>query len=130
MSKKRVWRRTLAAAAMTLNLLTGAAEASTSGASRRAADSGEVKDAGTKTIKQRRELIRKIIAEVLKVDIGKVRPEADFVADLGGDSLGLIECRLRIEEAFRLEISDKDAQGMMHVRDVYDYVEAHTGKSK
>jgi len=80
--------------------------------------------------KRRREQIREIVAQTLRADVRKVRPEARFVEDLGGHSLSLAECRSRIEEAFSLDIPDEDAQKLTTVGDVTAYVEAHVKRSK
>ena len=77
------------------------------------------------TAKERQEIIKKIIAETLGVDLKKVVANAHFVNDLGGDSIALTELRLRLEEKFNLEISNQQAEKMFYVRDVFAFVENH-----
>ncbi len=66
--------------------------------------------------------IKKIIAEKLSVDLEEVVPEASFVDDLGADSLDLVELIMSMEEEFGIEISDKDAEQLVSVQDVIDYI--------
>lgn len=68
------------------------------------------------------ERVKKIIAEQLGVDNGKVVPEASFVEDLGADSLDTVELVMALEEQFDTEIPDEDAQKIITVQDAIDYV--------
>lgn len=69
--------------------------------------------------------VKKIIAEKLSVDINEVVPEASFVDDLGADSLDLVELIMSMEEAFDVDISDEDAEKLVTVKDVLDYIKKH-----
>ena len=66
--------------------------------------------------------IKKIVAEKLSVDLDEVIPEASFVDDLGADSLDLVELIMSMEEEFDIEISDEQAEKLVTVKDVLDYV--------
>jgi acyl carrier protein len=66
--------------------------------------------------------IKKIVAEKLSVDLDEVVPEASFVDDLGADSLDLVELIMSMEEEFDIEISDEQAEKLITVKDVLDYV--------
>ncbi len=73
------------------------------------------------------ERLKKIIREQLGVEDGEIVPSANFVDDLGADSLDLIELVMVIEEEFstpsrKVEIPDEDAEKMVTVRDAVDYV--------
>lgn len=48
-----------------------------------------------------------------------------FVNDLGADSLDLVELIMTMEEEFETEISDEDAEKLVTVKDVIDYINAH-----
>ncbi len=69
--------------------------------------------------------VKKIIAEKLGVEIENVVPEASFVDDLGADSLDLVELIMTMEEEFEMEISDEDAEKLVKVKDVIDFINAH-----
>ncbi|MFW5818594.1 MAG: acyl carrier protein, partial [Desulfovermiculus sp.] len=58
------------------------------------------------------EKIKNIVAEQLDVDEGEVVPEANFVDDLGADSLDLTELIMAMEDEFGLEIDDEEAQNL------------------
>jgi acyl carrier protein len=69
--------------------------------------------------------VKKIIAEKLGVEIEKIVHEASFVDDLGADSLDLVELIMTMEEEFEMEISDEDAEKLIRVKDVIDFINAH-----
>lgn len=67
--------------------------------------------------------IREIVVEQLGVDAEQVVPEANFVEDLGADSLDTVELIMAFEEEFDIEIPDTDAEKIKTVQDVMDYIE-------
>ena len=66
-----------------------------------------------------------IIVEQLGVDPEKVKPEASFIDDLGADSLDIVELIMALEEEFDTEIPDADAEKVVTVGDVVDYIKEH-----
>lgn len=54
--------------------------------------------------------IKEIVVEQLGVDADQVTPEANFVDDLGADSLDTVELIMAFEEEFDIEIPDTDAE--------------------
>lgn len=66
--------------------------------------------------------IKKIIIEQLGVDEEDVTPDASFVDDLGADSLDTVELVMAFEEEFGIEIPDEDAEKIMTVQNVMDYI--------
>jgi acyl carrier protein len=71
------------------------------------------------------EKVKNIIMEQLGVDAEEVTPEASFVNDLGADSLDTVELVMALEEAFKIEISDEDAEKITTVSDAIKYIESH-----
>ena len=71
------------------------------------------------------EKIREIIVDKLKVEASDVTPEKDIVRDLGADSLDQVELVMALEEEFKLEISDEDAEKIKTVSDAVNYITAH-----
>jgi len=67
--------------------------------------------------------VKKIIVEQLGVQADRATPEADFMDDLGADSLDTVELVMAFEEEFGLEISDSDAERMKKVKDINSYLE-------
>ena len=73
------------------------------------------------------ERLKKIVVEQLGVDDKEVVLSANFVDDLGADSLDLVELMMSLEEEFsnpsrKVEIPDEDAQKIITVQDVIDYL--------
>jgi acyl carrier protein len=66
-----------------------------------------------------------IIVEQLGVSEEEVTLEASFIDDLGADSLDLVELIMAMEEEFGLEISDEDAEKILTVQDVVNYINEH-----
>jgi acyl carrier protein len=69
--------------------------------------------------------LKKIIVDQLGVDESEVVPNASFVEDLNADSLDLVELIMSLEEEFKLQISDEDAEKITTVQEAEDYIEEH-----
>jgi len=67
--------------------------------------------------------IRTALAQHLKRDVSKIRPQDRLREDLGLDSLAMIELLFKIEEHFDLEIPNEDLSRVTTVADVTMYVE-------
>lgn len=70
--------------------------------------------------------IKQIIAEQLSISEDEVANEASFIDDLGADSLDIVELVMAMEEEFEMEIPDEDAEKLLTVQDVLDYVKKRT----
>jgi len=69
------------------------------------------------------EKVKKIVAEQLEIDdLSKVTPEANFATDLGADSLDTVELVMALEEEFDIEIPDEEAEKILTVGAVVDYI--------
>ena len=71
--------------------------------------------------------VKKIVVEQLGVEESEVLPAANFVDDLGADSLDLVELIMSLEEEFsspakKVEIPDEDAEKIVSVQDAVDYL--------
>ena len=71
------------------------------------------------------ERLKKIIVDQLGVDESEVVPNASFVEDLNAYSLDLVELIMSLEEEFKLQISDEDAEKITTVQEAEDYIEEH-----
>ena len=71
------------------------------------------------------ERLKKIIVDQLGVDESEVVPGASFVEDLNADSLDLVELIMSLQEEFKLQISDEDAEKITTVQEAEDYIEEH-----
>ena len=73
------------------------------------------------------ERVKRIIVDQLGVEDDEVKPTANFVDDLGADSLDLVELIMSLEEEFsdssqKIEIPDEDAEKILTVQDAIDYI--------
>ena len=71
------------------------------------------------------EKVKGIIVEQLGVAETSVNMESSFIYDLGADSLDIVELIMALEEAFDIEIPDADAEKVVTVGDVVDYIKDH-----
>ena len=73
--------------------------------------------------------VTQVIAEKLGIDdVSTVTPTSKIVADLNADSLDVVELVMALEEEFGIEIPDEDADKLITVQDVIDYIAKHTAK--
>ncbi len=68
------------------------------------------------------EKLKEIIVNQLGVDEQNIKEEATFVDDLSADSLDIVELVMNIEEEFEIEIPDEDAEKIVTVGDVVNYI--------
>ncbi len=73
------------------------------------------------------ERVKEIIVEQLGVEEKEVVPSANFIDDLGADSLDLVELIMSLEEKFsnssqKIDIPDEDAEKILTVQDAVDYI--------
>lgn len=66
--------------------------------------------------------VKEIIVEQLGVTGDAVVTEASFIDDLGADSLDIVELIMALEEEFDIEIQDSDAEKIVTVGDVVEYI--------
>ncbi|MDX2134423.1 MAG: acyl carrier protein [Saprospiraceae bacterium] len=68
--------------------------------------------------------VKKIIVEKLGVDETDVKPEANFIQDLGADSLDTVELIMEFEKEFDVSIPDEQAEKITTVGQAIDYLDA------
>lgn len=69
------------------------------------------------------EKIKKIIAKNLSISEDKVTMEADFVNDLGADSIDLVEIYMDLEDEFNMSIPDQDLPNIKTVADLVNFID-------
>ena len=74
------------------------------------------------------EKVMEIIAETLKVDRSKIFLDAKLDTDLGADSLDLVELIMALEAAFDCEIPQEDAEKIMSIAQIVEYLQKLLGK--
>ena len=76
------------------------------------------------------ERLKKVVMEQLGVTAEEVMPTTSFIADLGADSVELLELVMSIEEEFsspshKVEIPDEDMVKIVTVQDAVAYLRDH-----
>jgi acyl carrier protein len=72
------------------------------------------------------ERVKKIIVDKLGVDEVEVVNEANFINDLGADSLDTVELIMEFEKEFDVSIPDEQAEKIQTVGQAIEYLEANT----
>lgn len=69
------------------------------------------------------ERVRKVLMSQLDVSEDEVTPQASLVDDLKADSLDVVEIIMSLEEEFKVEIPDDDADKITTVQQIVDYLD-------
>jgi acyl carrier protein len=72
------------------------------------------------------ERVKKIVVEHLGVEPEKVVESANFIDDLGADSLDTVELVMAFEEEFNVEIPDDAAETIQTVGDAVKFLEKNS----
>jgi len=68
--------------------------------------------------------VKDIIAYELGVDASTITLESKIKEDLGSDSLTMVEIVISIEDAFKFEIPDEEAESIITVGDAIEAIKA------
>jgi acyl carrier protein len=66
--------------------------------------------------------VRKIFAGLLGIDPVGINNDDSFVANLGTDSIDVIELVIALEDEFGIKIPNEEAEKIVTVRQAIDYV--------
>jgi acyl carrier protein len=66
----------------------------------------------------------KIVCDQMDKTADQIKPETDFVQDLGADSLDTVELVMCLEEEFEVTIPDEDADKIRTVGAAVSYIES------
>ena len=67
--------------------------------------------------------VSKIIADTLEIDVKEVKAESNLIADLGMESLDLVDLVVAFEDKYKVSIDDKDVKKLQTVKDIVTYIE-------
>lgn len=67
-------------------------------------------------------IVRLLIADHLEVPIQRVSLRSDIIKDLGADDLDTVELVMLFEQTFSIEIPDDDAERIVTVQDMVNYI--------
>jgi acyl carrier protein len=68
--------------------------------------------------------VRKVVAEVFKMEESQISMTTKFMDDLKAESLDIITLLMEFEEAFDKRIPDEDAEKLLTVQDAVTYIMA------
>ena len=66
--------------------------------------------------------VQDILMQQLQINRAQIVPEARIMADLGADSLDMVEIAMKSEEEFSLTLPDEKAEKIVTVDDLYEAV--------
>ena len=69
--------------------------------------------------------VAEVTARVLRVDQDKVELDSRFKADLGADSINLVEIAMALELEFGITLEDDEVSGITTVEDAVRYIQKH-----
>ena len=64
------------------------------------------------------------------MDKEKVRPEADFIKDLGADSMDIVELVMAFEDNFSIQVPDQEEESIRTVQDAIDFIKERQRKAE
>ncbi|HDZ4931214.1 TPA: acyl carrier protein [Campylobacter jejuni] len=67
--------------------------------------------------------VKAVVVEQLSIDADAVKMESKIIEDLGADSLDVVELIMALEEKFEVEIPDSDAEKLIKIQDVVNYID-------
>lgn len=67
--------------------------------------------------------VKNVVVEQLSVEADSVKMESKIIEDLGADSLDVVELIMALEEKFGVEIPDSDAEKLIKIEDVVNYID-------
>jgi acyl carrier protein len=71
--------------------------------------------------------VKDIIEKELGVEREKLTDDANFIEDLGADSLDIVELVMEFEKEFNIDIPDEDAEKLKTVGDAMAYLNQKVG---
>ncbi len=74
--------------------------------------------------------VREILVNQLQVSRDQIKPEAEIMADLGADSLDMVEIAMKAEEEFNFTLPDDEAEKIVTVEDLYEAVGKLLGRAR
>ena len=70
------------------------------------------------------EKVKKIVAKNLSIDENKIKLDSDFVAELGADSIDLVEIYMDLEDEFKISVPDEELPNIKTVNDLVTFIDS------
>ncbi|MBR4745571.1 MAG: acyl carrier protein [Clostridia bacterium] len=72
--------------------------------------------------------VKEILASQLNVKADKITPQSNVIADLGADSLDVVELLMTLEDDFGIAVSDEEAVNLKTVADIVKLIDSKLAK--
>ncbi|MDO4571508.1 MAG: acyl carrier protein [Planctomycetia bacterium] len=69
-----------------------------------------------------KERVMRVVSDQLSIDPDKLTEDTRFVADLGADSLDIVELVMALEEEFQIEFPEEKVESAETIGDVIGYI--------
>lgn len=66
--------------------------------------------------------VKQVVSNVLKMDVAEITDDANFVFDLGADSMQSIELVAGFEEEFNIEMDQDKALEVQNIKDAVNFI--------
>jgi len=66
--------------------------------------------------------VKKVVAEVLDMDISEISDDANFIFDLGADSMQSVQLVAAFEEEFDIEMEEDKALEIQNIADAVAFI--------
>lgn len=66
--------------------------------------------------------VRKLVADIVEIEPGQITPEANFVEDLGMDSMMALEVLAALEKKYKLKIPEENLTKMTNLTQVLEVI--------
>lgn len=67
--------------------------------------------------------VKEIIIDQLDVDASAITPDTSLTKDLEADSLDAVEIIMAIEDEYKIEIPDEEAEKFSNIGDIVNFIE-------
>ena len=71
------------------------------------------------------EKVKSLLAEQLTINPEKISPESEIIADLGADSLDMVEMMMSMEEEFGITVDEEKATELKTVADIVALIDGN-----
>lgn len=72
--------------------------------------------------------VKALVSEIIEIPIEKIKEDAEFVKDLGVDSMMALEIVASIEKKYRVVIPEEKIPAIRSLKNVYAMLEQHLKK--
>ena len=72
--------------------------------------------------------VKKLLADQLNIDAGKITENSKVIDDLGADSLDVVEMLMTLEDEFNVTVTDEESVNLKTVGDIVKLIDCKTKK--